>query len=188
MIAALLTLLWSATPEENQARFDKAADAHMAKHAAQVQEYLDAYREKLKRLPKSDTEKAKGLREKIADFEKSLKYFTNPKSRPKVLYLNPPKLKAGDIGVFDVFDVEHDKHRLRVTVIRIVDKTTFIAHKRLSENEIFYYVEDYPTEKLEEGEPTLLRGMYEVTGLDTAPGPPMWHIKPFLLPERAPKK
>ena len=180
-------LLLCATPslEENEARFQKAVDTKVAKDVKAFQRVIDDCREQLNCLPKSDKAKAKELRDKIAELERNMKAHQVPRNRPKILYLDHDKPKAGDIGAFGPQD---DNDSLRVTVVQVIDKETFIARKLFAGAGTLYYVEDYPTKKLEEGETTLLRGTYEVTGLDTAPGPPMWHIKPFLLPEPRPNK
>lgn len=178
MIAVLLLCL-AGTPEENEVRLQKEIDAYVAKHAAKVQEGIDDHREHIKRLTKSDKAKAKQLRDTIADLEKHLKYFVDPKHRPKTLTLNESKLKIGAIGRFgDDFDYD----QVQVRVVRVIDKTTFIARKP-RDAPTLYLVENYPTKKLEEGETTLLRGMYEVVGLDPTRGSSMWMLRPFPLPE-----
>lgn len=179
---ALLLLCAQPSLEDNWARFQKAVDAQIAKDEKAVQALIDDLREKLKRATSAD--RAKELRDTIAEIERKRKLRADKKYRPKILYLDHLKLKAGQIGAFDD---DNDNFRLVVTVVEIIDKTTFIARKRWAGENLLYYVEDYPTKDLEEGEATLLRGMYEVLGMDTAP-PHMWHIKPFPLPEPKSKK
>lgn len=180
MMPTIVLLLLAGTPSENWERLQKEIDKIVARRVEEAQDYIADIKSKLKTANKKD---AASLKEKLTFGEDALKGRLNPANRPKMLYLNESKLKAGQLVAFGDDD-ENDK--LRVRVVQIIDKTTFIARKP-PDADMLYYVEDYPTKKLEEGETTLMRGMYEVTGLDTAPGPPMWHIKPFPLPERAKK-